>query len=228
MKIDAMKEKAEEALEEAKALFQSALTEMMTPQKGWEEKTLGEIALDMYRGSGIKRDQIRATGIPCVRYGEIYTTYDYAFDTCVSHTDEELIDSKKYFEHGDILFTITGESIEEIGKSVAYLGHEKCLLGGDLVAMKHKENPKYLSYALSTPEAIKQKGFGKTKLKVVHTNIPSLKSITIPLPSLPEQEAIVARLDAISERVKALEENYSKTVEECDAMKQAMLREVFE
>ena len=228
MKIDAMKEKAEEALEEAKALFQSALTEMMTPKKGWKEKKLGEIALDMYRGSGIKRDQIRATGIPCVRYGEIYTTYDYAFDTCVSHTDEELIDSKKYFEHGDILFTITGESIEEIGKSVAYLGHEKCLLGGDLVAMKHKENPKYLSYALSTPEAIKQKGFGKTKLKVVHTNIPSLKSITIPLPPLPEQEAIVSRLDAISERVKALEENYSKAVEECDAMKQAMLREVFE
>ena len=30
-----------------------------------------------YRGSGIKRDQISQIGFPCVRYGEIYTTYNY-------------------------------------------------------------------------------------------------------------------------------------------------------
>ena len=38
--------------------------------------TLKEIATEMYRGSGIKRDQVTEEGIPCVRYGEIYTTYD--------------------------------------------------------------------------------------------------------------------------------------------------------
>lgn len=55
---------------------------------GVEYKTLGEIAVDIYRGAGITRDQVTAEGTPCVRYGEIYTTYGVWFDKCVSHTDE--------------------------------------------------------------------------------------------------------------------------------------------
>ena len=94
---------------------------------GVEYKTLGEIATDIYRGSGIKRDEVTEEGIPCVRYGEIYTTYNIWFDKCVSHTNERLINNKKYFENGDILFAITGESVEDIAKSIAYVGEEKGL-----------------------------------------------------------------------------------------------------
>ena len=53
---------------------------------GVEYKTLGEIATDIFRGAGITREQITETGIPCVRYGEIYTDYGVWFDRCVSHT----------------------------------------------------------------------------------------------------------------------------------------------
>ena len=113
-------------------------------------KSIGEIARDIFRGAGITREQVCETGTQCVRYGEIYTTYGVWFDECVSHTDETLLSSKKYFEHGDILFAITGESVEDIAKSCAYIGHEKCLAGGDIVVLKHDQNPKYLSYALST------------------------------------------------------------------------------
>ena len=147
-------------------------------KEGWEYKKLGEIATEMYRGSGIKRDQVTKEGTPCVRYGEIYTTYNISFDTCASHTKIENVISPKYFEYGDLLFAITGESVEDIGKTIAYLGDEKCLCGGDIICMKHHQNPKYLAYALSTPDAIRQKGLGKTKLKVVHTNAPALKAIS--------------------------------------------------
>ena len=58
---------------------------------GVEYKKLGEIAIDIYRGSGIKREQITPTGTPCVRYGEIYTTYGIWFDKCISHTDATAI-----------------------------------------------------------------------------------------------------------------------------------------
>ena len=64
-----------------------------------EYKTLGDIAIEMYRGSGIKREQVTNVGIPCVRYGEIYTTYNIWFDKCVSHTDEKSIIGRKYFNH---------------------------------------------------------------------------------------------------------------------------------
>ena len=88
---------------------------------------LKDIATEMYRGNGIKREEVRETGIPCVRYGEIYTEYGISFEKTKSYTDENLITNKKYIEYGDILFAITGESVEEIGKSTAYIGKEKCL-----------------------------------------------------------------------------------------------------
>ena len=173
-------------------------------KEGWTYKKLGDIATEMFRGSGIKRDQITIEGTPCVRYGEIYTTYNISFSECFSHTNVEFISSPKYFSHGDLLFAITGESVEDIGKTIAYLGHERCLLGGDIVCMKHNQNPKYLSYALSSSEAIRQKGIGKTKLKVVHTNIPALSEIRIPIPSLSEQQRIVSRLDAAFSHIDEL------------------------
>ena len=165
---------------------------------GVEYKTLGEIAIDMYRGSGITRKQISSTGTPCVRYGEIYTTYGRWFEKCVSYTDESAISNKKYFEHGDILFAITGESVDEIAKSTAYLGNHKCLAGGDTVILKHREDPKYLSYALSTMAAQRQKSKGRVKSKVVHSSVPEIGKIRIPLPPLPVQREIVRILDTFT------------------------------
>ena len=80
--------------------------------------------------------------------------------------------------------------VEEIAKSIVYLGNEKCLAGGDIVVMKHQQNPRYIAYALSTTEAQFQKSKGKIKSKVVHSSVPSLKEIKIPIPSLEEQERI--------------------------------------
>lgn len=155
-----------------------------------EYKRLGDIATAIYRGAGIKRDEVTETGIPCVRYGEIYTTYNVTFNNCVSHTDEDKIQNKKYFEHGDVLFAITGESVEEIAKSCVYLGHDKCLAGGDIVVLKHNQNPKYMAYVLSTTNAQSQKSKGKVKSKVVHSSVPAISDIIIPIPPLAEQEKI--------------------------------------
>ena len=160
-----------------------------------EWKTLGEVATDIFRGAGIKRSDVTEEGVPCVRYGEIYTNYGIWFDKCRSYTNEQKITSPKYFEYGDILFAITGENIEEIAKSTAYMGFDRCLAGGDIVVLRHRQNPKYLSYVLSTEMAQKQKSKGKVKSKVVHSSIPSIKSITVPIPPLEIQDYVVSILD---------------------------------
>lgn len=167
---------------------------------------LGDIATEIYRGAGIKRDEVTEEGIQCVRYGEIYTSYNIWFDTCISHTDEAKITSKKYFEKGDILFAITGESVEEIAKSCAYVGDEKCLAGGDIVVMKHEQNPKYLAYALATTNAQMQKSKGKVKSKVVHSSVPAIKEIVVPIPPLEEQQRIVDILDRFDKLCNDLSE----------------------
>ena len=168
---------------------------------GVEYVKLGDFATDWYRGAGIKKDEVSPEGIPCIRYGEIHTTYSIWFDKCVSHTDEDKQPSRKYAEYGDILFAITSEDIPFVGNSVAYVGKERILVGGDIVVMKHNQNPEYLSYALSTTNAIKQKGAGKVKSKVVHSSVPAISEITIPLPPLAEQERIVKILDRFEELV---------------------------
>ena len=52
--------------------------------------------------------------------------------------------------------------------------------------------------------------------------------IPIAYPSEEGQRQIVARLDALSAHVRSLEEVQRKTLAECDALKQAMLKETFE
>lgn len=166
---------------------------------GVEYKRLGEIGTGFYRGSGIKRDDITPDGIPCVRYGEIYTTYHVAFSRCISHTQSQNLSKSKFFSHGDILFAITGESVADIAKSCAYLGNEDCLAGGDILVMKHEQNPKYIAYALETNDARKQKSKGKIKSKVVHASVQSIKDIVIPVPPLEVQSEIVKILDNFTE-----------------------------
>ena len=162
--------------------------------KGWEK-----LGLVFIGGSGIKRDDITPDGIPCVRYGEIYTTYHVAFSRCISHTQNQNLAKSKFFSHGDILFAITGESIADIAKSCAYLGNEDCLAGGDILVMKHEQNPKYIAYALETNDARKQKSKGKIKSKVVHASVQSIKDIVIPVPPLEVQSEIVKILDNFTE-----------------------------
>ncbi len=55
-----------------------------------------------------------------------------------------------------------------------------------------------------------------------------LSEYKILIPPLSDQQAIVTRLDTLSSQIRNLEENCRKTLAECDALKQAMLREVFE
>ena len=124
-----------------------------------------------------------------------------------------------------MLFAITGESVEDIGKCVAYLGNERCLAGGDIVVMHHKQNPKYIAYALTSPSAIRQKGLGKVKLKVVHTNIPSLQNIQIPVPPLSEQERIVFYLDAQFAKIDALKANAEQQLQAAKDLFQSALQQ---
>ena len=176
-------------------------------------KKLGEVGTEWYRGAGIKREEVSDEGIPCIRYGEIHTTYNIWFDECVSHTDESKQTAKKYADHGDILFAITSEDIPFVGNSVAYLGKERIMVGGDIVVMKHDQDPKYMSYVLSTSNAVMQKGKGKVKSKVVHTNVPSLQEIEVPIPSLDEQRRIANILDNFHSLINDLSQGLPAEIE---------------
>ena len=163
--------------------------------------TLGEIGTAFFRGKGIKRDELLDSGFPCIRYGDIYTKYDFYFSEVDTFTNMNSRTNNKFIEKGDLLFAITGETIDEIGKTVAYTGDGKMLVGGDIAVMRHLENPKYLAYVMDTQYLIRQKMIGKVKSKVVHMSVNDIKSLVIPLPPLKIQNEIVLILDIFNEYV---------------------------
>lgn len=150
----------------------------------------------LVKGSGITKQDISADGdIQCVRYGEIYSKYDISFCKSYSKTIEKKIPSKVYLNYGDIVFSGTGELIEEIGKNIVYLGTEKCLAGGDIIVGKHHSNPNFLNYALYCSSSQIQKSKGKAKLKVVHISPAEIGNVFVAIPPLEEQAKIALYLD---------------------------------
>ena len=195
--------------------------------KHWEVKRLKYIATKIYKGNGITKEQVFENGdMPCVRYGEIYTKYNYSFDECFSYTFEKVLNSASYFGYGDILFTCIGEFIEEIGKNVVYLGDKKCLAGGDIIILNHKQNPSFLNYALDCNYARNQKSYGKAKLKVAHISSREISNLFVVLPPLNEQEKIAEfldkkceiidkRLSNLERKIKSLKEYKKSLISEC-------------
>ena len=61
-----------------------------------------------------------------------------------------------------------------------------------------------------------------------NVGLSALKEMIYFTPPLSEQQRIVERLDSISENVRKYEEIQRKIIAECDALKQALLRQVFE
>ncbi|WP_293652080.1 restriction endonuclease subunit S [uncultured Campylobacter sp.] len=194
--------------------------------KHWEIKKLKYIATRIYKGSGITKEQVFENGdTSCVRYGEIYTKYNYSFDKCFSYTFEKVLNSTSYFGYGDILFTCTGELIEEIGKNVVYLGDKKCLAGSDIIILNHKQNPSFLNYALDCNYARNQKSYGKAKLKVVHISSREISNLFVVLPPLNEQKEIAEFLDKKCEKIDRLNENYTKQITALKEYKKSLIYE---
>ena len=156
--------------------------------------SLGEIV----RGSGIKRTETVEKGLPCVRYGELYTTYNTSFVKTKSFITAELDEKCKHFGYGDILMTLTGENKPDIAKAVAYLGNVPVAVGGDLAYWTyHGMNPLYLVYALSCPYVISRKVHLATGDIIVHISGDKIGSILLPIPPLEEQARIVAHIEEI-------------------------------
>lgn len=243
--IDTVIEKTKTTIEEYKKLKQSVITEAVTKgirgdramqdsndewigtiPSSWETTRLKNIATSFTKGNGItKEDAVEDGDTPCVRYGEIYSKYNQAFTECVTRTNLSLISAPKYFTDGNILFTCTGELVEEIGKSIVYLGKGECLAGGDIIILKHSQHPAFLNYALNSHYAQAQKSCDKTKLKVVHISASDIGNILLALPPIAEQKEIADCLDKKCAEIDTLIEKKTALLEEMESYKKSVIYE---
>ena len=172
----------------------------------------------MVRGNGIKRSETIEKGCPCLRYGEIYTSFDVILDKPRSFVPKELFDRSVKIKKGDLVFTLTGENTEEIAKALAYLGDDEIAAGGDLAVWTgHGCDSKYLAYLMYSPQLISQKAATGNGNIVVHTSIKKLQQLEIPLPPLSVQREIVARLERELAAVEKMKKGFETLAETAKA-----------
>ena len=165
----------------------------------WLQCTLGDLGT-FRKGSGIRKNEVLPYGIPCVRYGEIYTTHQSAIHRCHSFIDQSTASQSERLEYGDVIFAVSGETSEDIGKCSTFLGSYEAYVGSDTLVLRPRGvDPIYLGYALNYGEVLRQKQMLGQGDAVVHLSLTNLLKVKISLPTFPEQEAIgkqLAQVDA--------------------------------
>ena len=98
-------------------------TEIGLIPEDWELATLHDKGV-FKKGKGISKQDVQNEGIPCIRYGEIYTRHHEHIKKFYSFITKKTAEESQLIKKGDLLFAGSGETSEEIGKCVAFLGDE--------------------------------------------------------------------------------------------------------
>lgn len=226
--IDELKANAEKQLSEARALFQKSLAKAMEPTEGWGERKFKDLCSFVRGpfGGSLKKEMFVVSGYAVYeQQNAIYNRFNFRY-----FIDEEKYNSMIRFSvsPGDLIMSCSGT----IGK-VAIIPDDAAqgIINQALLKLTPKKilDKYYLKYLMESSffgDLISQYSDWEAIKNIASVAI--LKDIVLPLPSLSEQQRIVERLDALSAHVRDLEENQKKIISECDALKQALLRKVFE
>ena len=168
-------------------------------QGEWEEERLADIA-DLYKGTGISKDQLSDDGEPCILYGELYTKYkSETIGEVISKTN---IDNTKLVRSkaNDVIIPCSGETAEDIATARCVL-NGNILLGGDLNIIRlHGYDGAFMSYQLN---GRRKYDIAKVAqgVSVVHLYGEHLKGVKTINPCLEEQKKIAKLLSLLDERI---------------------------
>ena len=165
----------------------------------WKEERLADIA-DLYKGTGISKDQLSDDGEPCILYGELYTKYkSETIREVISKTN---IDNTKLVRSkaNDVIIPCSGETAEDIATARCVL-NGNILLGGDLNIIRlHGYDGAFMSYQLN---GRRKYDIAKVAqgVSVVHLYGEHLKGVKTINPCLEEQKKIAKLLSLLDERI---------------------------
>lgn len=236
-KIDESIKILEQDLLNLDELMQSALQKAFNPlkdnakenyklPKGWEWKSLGEIANTSSGGtpSRNKKEYWENGNIKWLKSGELNDGY---IDFIEENITEEAIknSSAKIFQKGTLLIAMYGATAGKLG-----ILNLDSTTNQAICAFLHKDKnikflEKFLFYFLFfLRDKIIKDSFGGAQPNISQTYI---KNLQIPLPPLKEQEQIASHLDELSSHVKNLKQNYQAQIKDLQELKNSLLDKAF-
>ncbi len=192
----------------------------------WKVVKLGEVG-KMYNGLSGKKAADFGAGYP-------FITYKMVFDSGVidmskvSYVEIRPGEKQNKVREGDIFFTTSSETIDEVGMSSVLLRDADNLFLNSFCFGYRLNTPnlttsQYLGYMLRGPQMrmrISSLGQGITRFNISKEKVADLQ---IAIPSLPEQRKIAALLSLIDERI-AVEKEYATLLQK---QKAYLLRQMF-
>ncbi len=125
---------------------------------------------------------------------------------------------------GDLVFTRSSETLEDVGRSNVYVDDEPAMFGGFIIRgrPKTRNNSRFINFLLKDQkhhERVMSKGAGAQHYNIGQTG---LAKVLITLPPLPEQEKIAEALSDVDALLSAM----TTLIEKKRAIKQGAMQEM--
>lgn len=247
--LETVKANAKANLQNAKDLFQSQLTKAFMEESNpstceeegaslqtshlpqhalkWEKKRLGDCTSII--GDGLhgtpKYDE---NGNYYFINGSNLTITDIVFTPETKRVNEtEYQKYKVELNENTVFLSINGSTL---GKRTAFYNNEPVILGKSACYINVKSNTlnKYFLRHFFSSDIFQEYAWKeKTGAAIPNLGLKAMRDLKIPLPPLSEQKRIVKELDTLSEKVRQLQEIYTKQIADCDELKQSLLQKAF-
>lgn len=209
--IAAAKANAEKCLQNAREVFESYLNSVFTSRgEGWVEKSLETCCEQIFAGGDVPKDRLSKErtaqySVPIYSNGEKDDGL-YGFTDVARVTKPSITVSAR----GTLGFTaIRTEPFFPVVRLIV------------LVPDERRISLSFLYYAIVGMD------FGNTGTSIPQLTVPNFKESKVHVPSLPEQRAIVEKLDALSAETKRLEITFKQRLTALEALKKSLLHQAF-
>ncbi len=213
-------------LANAQEFFESELTRAFSQNRDrWAEKYLEELSLDFGRGKSKHRPRnasfLYGGDYPFVQTGDIRISEHIISNYTQSYSEAGLSQSKLW-PVGTVCITIAA-NIAETG----ILGFDACFPDSviGMVPDLEKTSGGYVEYMLQFfKKELQRQGKGSAQDNI---NLGTFKGQKFPFAPLPEQQAITAKLDALSEQTNTLKKVQQHKLTALNELKQSILHKAF-
>lgn len=236
--VDETIQATRETIEQTKKVKQGLMQELLTRGIGhtkfkkteigeipetWECRKLAELGAILKSHGGSKKDSVES-GYPCVRYGELYTTYDTFITNFQHHINEESIHRYTQLQKGDVLLAGSGETHKEIGIAATFLGDEEAYAGGDIIIFRpnHTLNYEFVGHVINSTQVSVQKSRLGQGSSVIHLYSLHVQQLKVPIPPLQEQQEIAGIFTTIDNRIQSEESN----LHQLELMKKGLMQDL--
>lgn len=203
-------------------------------QTPWPDRRVSEIAARSPNalatgpfGSSIGSRFFQSSGVPVIRGGNLSTDPEVRLidDNLVFLSSEKAKEfSRSVVHRGDIIFTSWG-TINQVGLIDESATYQEYVISNKQMKITPDPSialPEYLYYQFSGPEKQREILEGSIGTSVPGFNLTRLRSMTVPLPTIEEQEGIVEVLSDADHLIVSLE----RLILKIRAVKSGMMQEL--